>query len=96
MSLTEVVDFSKDIYYCYSVNHIDKYMTILLWIFALSLFLFKFLTITTMTTHQYVQSFGNKDILNLPERNYRLLRFFLIKIKRAFKEIFLNLDKEDW
>lgn len=64
-SLTEIVDFSKDFYYCYSVNHVDKNLTILLWVFALNLVLFKLLYIITLTKFQYDQNYGNKDLLNI-------------------------------
>ena len=47
--IMEMIDFSKDIYYCYIVSHVSQNLTILLWMFALYAFTYQFLYTMTMT-----------------------------------------------
>jgi len=79
-TLTEVIDFSKDVYYCYSVNHVDENITILLWVFAIGLFSYEFLYIITMTKNEYIYSYGDREFIYIEERKYKHVRFTILKI----------------
>ena len=94
-AITEVIDFSKDIYYCYIVSHVSQTLTILLWMFALYAFTFLFLSTMTMTKGQYIDCFGQKDIDKIEEKKYWNLRFIIVKLKRSLKENFLYLDDDE-
>lgn len=48
-TLTEASDFFKDVWYCYSVNHVDQNLTYLLWTFALFAFLYHSLSTLVLT-----------------------------------------------
>lgn len=48
-TVLEVVDFSKDCWYSYSVNHVNQELSILLWVFTLFAFSYKILDVVTMT-----------------------------------------------
>jgi len=48
-----------------------------------------------MTRCQYKHKFGCKDLLCIEERKNTQIRFFVIKTKRSFKEVFLFLDKDE-
>ena len=95
-SLLEVVDFSKDCYYCYSVNHVNQGLAILLWIFSLFAFSYKLIDVLTMTKTQYIEAFGSRDVEIIRERPYPTLRFIGLKIKRAIKDNFLYLAEEEY
>lgn len=94
-AITEVIDFSKDIYYCYIVSHVSQTLTILLWMFALYAFTFLFLNTMTMTKGEYIDCFGMKDIERIEDKKYWYLRFTIVKFRRSLKENFLYLDDNE-
>ena len=86
--MTEAIDLIKDIAYCYTVNHTNQALTVLLWGFALFAFAYNIVSIGIMTQKQYQDTFGPNDTLELSEGKYKYVKFLAIKIKRILKEHF--------
>ena len=49
ITVTETIDIVKDVVYCYTVNHTNQMLTILLWIFALFAFAYDIVSIAILT-----------------------------------------------
>ena len=49
ITVTETIDLIKDIAYCYTVNHTNQDLTVLLWVFALFAFAYNIISIGIMT-----------------------------------------------
>ena len=88
ITITEVVDLIKDVYYCYSVNHTNHILTILLWTFALFAFFYNFVTIMILTQNEYRHKFDQKDLEGLADGRFKMAKFLKIKMKRLLKEHF--------
>ena len=62
------MDFAKDIYYCYTIGHINQNLNHALWVSALFAMGYRFINIVAMTKYEYIKSFGVGELDNIEER----------------------------
>ena len=89
LTILEIVDLVKDLFYVITINHQNQVVTILLWIFALFVFSFNIIDVAVMTKSQYQDRYGDDDIKELEDKEWKNTWFFLYKLKRAMKVNFL-------
>jgi hypothetical protein len=81
----EVIDTAKDIFWCAATPRENHVMTYFIWIFALLALLFSIFKILIMRKMTYKDEFGDEEFKGVKRGK---VKFFWIKIKRVFKEVF--------
>lgn len=85
-SITEFVDFYKDLKYAHNARHSSIGIAVALWIFALFAMLYTSLSIIFMTKQLFIENFGQKDFEDIDLTTYYNSKFLLIKFKRVLRE----------
>jgi len=85
-SITEFVDFYKDLNYARTARHQSIQIAIALWIFALFCILYTFFGIIFLTKQLYIDNYGEKDFEDIDQTKYYQGKFLFIKFKRVIRE----------